>query len=244
MTRSMRALSALACTALIATPAAAPVSAQPTAPKRQHRSFCQRHRCIPNFYNGHGSIVQCRDGMWSHSGGRPGACSHHGGVRGKIYVRAARSCGHVRASGLKFHVTVERGQVSCHQARHVLKAFLSGKGHMHGPRTGRPLTSIGPSEGGSAGTEPVVAVASAAGGRTGQPAITSWPSHDESRAASVRVHDCGDIAHTGAGSYNVTSRVVSCRSARSFARPLRPAVTRAGATSAALSVERSSTATN
>lgn len=29
-------------------------------------------------YNGY--VVRCRDGWISHSGGRPGACSHHGGV--------------------------------------------------------------------------------------------------------------------------------------------------------------------
>lgn len=41
--------------------------------------FCSSHSCIPNFGNGHGSIVQCADGMWSHSGGLAGACSDHGG---------------------------------------------------------------------------------------------------------------------------------------------------------------------
>ena len=42
--------------------------------------FCDTHDCIPSFYEGSGSIVQCADGMWSHSGGVQGACSHHGGV--------------------------------------------------------------------------------------------------------------------------------------------------------------------
>jgi hypothetical protein len=37
---------------------------------------------IPNYPNGTGSVVQCVDGMYSHSGGRPGACSYHGGVAG------------------------------------------------------------------------------------------------------------------------------------------------------------------
>jgi hypothetical protein len=37
---------------------------------------------IPNYPNGTGSVVQCADGMYSHSGGRSGACSHHGGVAG------------------------------------------------------------------------------------------------------------------------------------------------------------------
>jgi hypothetical protein len=35
---------------------------------------------IPNYDNGTGFRVQCADGMYSHSGGRPGACSGHGGV--------------------------------------------------------------------------------------------------------------------------------------------------------------------
>jgi hypothetical protein len=44
-------------------------------------SFCDRPDCIPSFYEGSGSIVQCADGQWSRSGGNQGACSHHGGVR-------------------------------------------------------------------------------------------------------------------------------------------------------------------
>jgi hypothetical protein len=43
--------------------------------------FCTTHRCIPSFYEGRGTIVQCADGQWSHSGGRPGVCSRHGGPR-------------------------------------------------------------------------------------------------------------------------------------------------------------------
>jgi hypothetical protein len=43
-------------------------------------SFCDTHDCIPNFDNGNGSVVQCADGTYSHSGGIQGACSHHGGV--------------------------------------------------------------------------------------------------------------------------------------------------------------------
>lgn len=42
--------------------------------------FCSAHDCIPNFDEGTGSTVQCADGTWSHSGGRPGVCSWHGGV--------------------------------------------------------------------------------------------------------------------------------------------------------------------
>jgi hypothetical protein len=47
----------------------------------QPNGFCAHHDCIDNFTNGSGYIVQCQDGMWSHSGGRPGACSGHGGER-------------------------------------------------------------------------------------------------------------------------------------------------------------------
>jgi hypothetical protein len=42
--------------------------------------FCETHVCIPNFDEGVGSIVQCADGTYSHSGGIQGACSWHGGI--------------------------------------------------------------------------------------------------------------------------------------------------------------------
>jgi hypothetical protein len=41
--------------------------------------FCSTHTCIANFENGNGTVVECNDGEWSHSGGLSGACSHHGG---------------------------------------------------------------------------------------------------------------------------------------------------------------------
>jgi hypothetical protein len=40
---------------------------------------CNYFECIPNFSNGHGYMVQCNDGTYSMSGGRPGTCSHHNG---------------------------------------------------------------------------------------------------------------------------------------------------------------------
>jgi hypothetical protein len=43
--------------------------------------FCATHRCIASFSSGRGSVVQCADGQYSHSGGLPGVCSRHGGVR-------------------------------------------------------------------------------------------------------------------------------------------------------------------
>jgi hypothetical protein len=45
--------------------------------------FCSEHRCIANFPDGAGEVVECSDGEWSHSGGRSGACSHHGGEANK-----------------------------------------------------------------------------------------------------------------------------------------------------------------
>jgi hypothetical protein len=45
-------------------------------------SFCDTHACISDFDNGVGSIVQCADGEWSHSGGIQGACSGHSGEAG------------------------------------------------------------------------------------------------------------------------------------------------------------------
>jgi hypothetical protein len=62
-----------------ATAPAAPTTSAPS------QDFCATHACIDNFDNGTGYIVQCNDGMWSHSGGRPGACSYHGGESGRTY---------------------------------------------------------------------------------------------------------------------------------------------------------------
>jgi hypothetical protein len=44
-------------------------------------TFCSSHECIPNFPNGHGTVVECSDSTWSHSGGVSGACSDHGGEK-------------------------------------------------------------------------------------------------------------------------------------------------------------------
>jgi hypothetical protein len=44
-------------------------------------NFCATHQCIASFDEGHGTIVQCADSEWSHSSGRPGVCSRHGGPR-------------------------------------------------------------------------------------------------------------------------------------------------------------------
>ncbi len=40
---------------------------------------CSYFDCIANFSNGKGYMVECRDGTYSMSGGRRGACSYHDG---------------------------------------------------------------------------------------------------------------------------------------------------------------------
>ncbi len=49
-------------------------------------AFCSYFNCIPSFWKStNGYVVQCVDGTYSHSGGRSGACSYHGGVRRALY---------------------------------------------------------------------------------------------------------------------------------------------------------------
>lgn len=43
------------------------------------QDICTYFSCIGNFWNGKGYMEECNDGMVSMSGGRPGACSYHGG---------------------------------------------------------------------------------------------------------------------------------------------------------------------
>lgn len=56
-------------------------SASTPGTQQSASGFCASHMCIANFADGHGTIVQCQDGEWSHSGGRPGVCNRHGGPR-------------------------------------------------------------------------------------------------------------------------------------------------------------------
>jgi len=49
-------------------------------------SFCSYFNCIPSFWTStNGYVDQCVDGKYSHSGGRQGACSHHGGEARPLY---------------------------------------------------------------------------------------------------------------------------------------------------------------
>jgi hypothetical protein len=41
--------------------------------------FCEEHECIGEFESEPGTVVECSDGSYSHSGGISGACSDHGG---------------------------------------------------------------------------------------------------------------------------------------------------------------------
>lgn len=49
-------------------------------------NFCNYFTCIPSFWvSTKGYVDQCTDGTYSHSGGRSGACSSHGGERRPLY---------------------------------------------------------------------------------------------------------------------------------------------------------------
>ncbi len=74
--------------------ASAPTQVQtvtvPSTSPTSSTDFCSTHVCIPNYDNGTGSTVQCSDGSYSHSGGKQGACSYHGGVGHLALARRAR----------------------------------------------------------------------------------------------------------------------------------------------------------
>ncbi|HEV3231040.1 MAG TPA: hypothetical protein VG245_02170 [Candidatus Dormibacteraeota bacterium] len=49
--------------------------------------ICNYLSCIPNFWKStNGYVEQCVDGMFSHSGGRSGSCSSHGGNQRPLYA--------------------------------------------------------------------------------------------------------------------------------------------------------------
>lgn len=49
-------------------------------------AICRYFRCIPSFWHQtRGYVEQCSDGMISHSGGRRGSCSSHGGDSRPLY---------------------------------------------------------------------------------------------------------------------------------------------------------------
>jgi hypothetical protein len=63
-------------------PSSAPLAEGPgSSSHSQDAAFCASHECIPSFPEGNGTVVQCQDGEWSHSGGVSGACSGHGGTK-------------------------------------------------------------------------------------------------------------------------------------------------------------------
>jgi hypothetical protein len=43
------------------------------------QAFCEEHECIGEFESDDGYVAECTDGTYSHSGGKSGACSDHGG---------------------------------------------------------------------------------------------------------------------------------------------------------------------
>jgi hypothetical protein len=48
-------------------------------------SFCSYFKCIANFPNGKGYVEECKDGMYSKSGGIQGSCSQHGGNLAELF---------------------------------------------------------------------------------------------------------------------------------------------------------------
>ena len=52
---------------------------------RVRRRVCSYFRCIDNFPDGHGYMVECDDRKFSMSGGIDGACSDNGGVAETAY---------------------------------------------------------------------------------------------------------------------------------------------------------------
>lgn len=53
---------------------------------RPPSTFCRYFHCIASFWKSTlGYVDQCRDGTYSHSGGRRGACSYHRGELRPLY---------------------------------------------------------------------------------------------------------------------------------------------------------------
>jgi len=49
-------------------------------------NFCSYFNCIKSFWTStKGYVDECVDGTYSHSGGRQGACSYHGGELRPLY---------------------------------------------------------------------------------------------------------------------------------------------------------------
>jgi hypothetical protein len=49
-------------------------------------TICSYFNCIPSFWKSTlGYVDECKDGTYSHSGGRQGACSYHGGEMRPLY---------------------------------------------------------------------------------------------------------------------------------------------------------------
>lgn len=50
-------------------------------------NLCDYFRCVHGFWHDRpGVLVECRDGSYSRSGGRTGACSRHGGILHAVYA--------------------------------------------------------------------------------------------------------------------------------------------------------------
>lgn len=56
-----------------------------------NQAFCNYFQCISikAFWSGKGYVVQCTDGKFSKSGGRPGSCSRNGGEGQILYAHTS-----------------------------------------------------------------------------------------------------------------------------------------------------------
>ena len=74
-----------ACLALNNTHTEVPVTVITPTPTLDTGLVCSDQGCksiysdVPTYSVGSGSVIECRDGTYSHAGGRRGACSYHGG---------------------------------------------------------------------------------------------------------------------------------------------------------------------
>lgn len=54
--------------------------------KSPPQKFCNYFKCIKNFYGGKGYVVECKDAMYSKSGGIRDVCSGHRGYNRALYA--------------------------------------------------------------------------------------------------------------------------------------------------------------
>jgi hypothetical protein len=114
-------------------PAGAEREAPGSLSHAEDEQFCSSHTCVANFPNGHGEVVRCSDGEWSHSGGVAGACADHGGEKGAAPSETSTqppaeeaSSGESEGSGSLSH---EEDSQFC-TSHHCIASFADGTGEV------------------------------------------------------------------------------------------------------------------